>query len=61
MSIFSEYYNNNELAYSISSVRKNKILELVGDIKSKRVLDVGCTSGYLGGGLEKEVLIKLLD
>ncbi len=34
--------------YGISQTRLGRILKLVGDVKGKRILDLGCSTGYLG-------------
>lgn len=42
------YYQNKSINYGIAKTRKRKILELVGEIKNSRILDIGCATGYLG-------------
>lgn len=47
------YYQSKSVGYGISRTRLRKILELVGNLRGKRVLDVGCTTGYLGTKIRK--------
>jgi methionine biosynthesis protein MetW len=53
MDIYRKHYNK-KTDYGISSTRKKKIFELLGDVKDKRVLDIGCGSGLLGGEIKKQ-------
>ncbi len=53
MSIFEKYYNQKGIEYGINSTRRRKILELVGNIQGKKVLDVGCATGYLGQAIKE--------
>jgi ubiquinone biosynthesis O-methyltransferase len=46
MDIYRKHYNK-KTDYGISSTRKKKILELVGKVKNKKILDIGCGSGFL--------------
>lgn len=42
------YYSDKSLDYGISKRRKEAIIALLEDIKNTTVLDVGCSTGYLG-------------
>ncbi len=42
------YYHNKSVHYGIAKTRKRKIMELLGNTKGMRVLDIGCATGYLG-------------
>lgn len=53
MNIFQKHYNK-KTDYGISSTRKRKIMEIIGDVKGKKVLDIGCGSGLLGAELKKK-------
>lgn len=49
MSFLTEQYQNKSLDYfMISKTRKRNIIAIVGKIKNKAILDVGCGVGYLG-------------
>jgi len=48
MDVFKKHYNNKDINYGINSVRKRKIFELLGRVEGKKVLDIGCATGYLG-------------
>lgn len=43
----SKYYNEVRTDYGINSLRRKKILSLLGETPGRRILDVGCASGYL--------------
>jgi len=47
MNSYEQHYNQ-DIGYGVSAPRKRKIMELLGDLKGKKVLDAGCASGYLG-------------
>jgi len=53
MNIFQEYYNQDGIDYGINSSRKRKILELIGQESGRKILDLGCCSGYLGEEIKK--------
>ncbi len=53
MSIFRKYYNQEGIEYGINSTRKRKILELINNAQGKKVLDVGCATGYLGQAIKE--------
>lgn len=53
MNIIQKHYNQKALDYEISAIRLKKILEICNNLKNKKVLDVGCATGYLGKKLEK--------
>lgn len=46
------HYQSKSIGYGISRTRLRKILELVGSLHGKRVLDVGCATGYLGSRIK---------
>jgi len=48
-----KYYNEERIDYRMNSLRRKKILELVGRLSGKRILDVGCASGYLAKELKQ--------
>ena len=48
MNTFQKHYNQKAEDYKISAPRFEKILEICTDLKNKKVLDVGCATGYLG-------------
>lgn len=48
MNSIINYYNSGKIKFGISGDRLNKLLPILKTIKNKRVLDVGCASGYLG-------------
>ena len=45
---FKDHYNNKNEVYGISKTRMEKILQLFGDAKNRKILDVGCGEGHLG-------------
>lgn len=47
------HYQNKSLGYGIGQTRLRKILELAGDARGKKILDVGCATGYLGRRLKE--------
>lgn len=48
----ANYYANKALSYGMSSTRMRKILGIVSHYSGKRILDVGCATGYLGEKLK---------
>lgn len=49
MSFLTEQYQNKNLDYfMISKTRKRNIIEIVGEMKNKAILGVGCGVGFLG-------------
>ncbi len=57
-----QHYEPKAIQYGIGHTRLRKTLELVGYISGKRVLDVGCATGYLGTKIkEKENTVVGID
>ncbi|OGD86268.1 hypothetical protein A2164_03785 [Candidatus Curtissbacteria bacterium RBG_13_35_7] len=54
MSSLKRYYDKKSISYNIKKKRLNKILELAFPVKGKLVLDIGCSTGYLGSILQKK-------
>ena len=54
MSVFKQYYNQDKDKYGINSNRRKKILDLIGPTDHKKILDLGCSTGYLGKSLKKD-------
>ena len=53
-SIVKNYYEQKQ-DYGMNSLRRKKILSLIGkNLKYKRILDVGCASGYLSKDLKQK-------
>jgi len=49
------YYNEVRTDYGMNSLRRQKVLNLSGkDLSNKRILDVGCASGYLAKELKRD-------
>ena len=48
MSILTEQYQEKSKDFNISSARKKQIIDLAGETKNQKILDVGCATGYLG-------------
>ncbi len=46
-------YSRKALYYGMPARREIKLLELIGNVTDKKILDVGCASGYFGGKLER--------
>lgn len=42
------HYQEKSLHYGVANTRLRKIMELVGNVSGKRVLDIGCARGYIG-------------
>ncbi len=49
----ADYYNDKSVGYGISRTRLKRILALAGNVQGKRILDIGCSTGYLGESLKK--------
>jgi 2-polyprenyl-3-methyl-5-hydroxy-6-metoxy-1,4-benzoquinol methylase len=47
-----EYYSKS-VHYGIGHTRLKRILALAGEVSGKRILDIGCASGYVGAELIK--------
>jgi len=54
MNNIKKHYDQKAGNYITSDVRLSKILEICANLKNKKVLDVGCSTGYLGQKLEKK-------
>ena len=53
MNTIKKHYGQKAKDYKVNPSRLNKILAICTDLKNKKVLDVGCSIGYLGQELEK--------
>lgn len=49
----TKYYNEVRTDYGMNSLRRKKILNLAGQLTGKRILDLGCASGYLAKELKQ--------
>jgi len=52
-----KYYNETRTNYGANTLRRKKILKLIsnrGNFENKRILDVGCASGYLAKEFKKD-------
>ena len=47
-SIITRYYDNKSVEYGMSGLRQRHLLSIIGLLKNKTVLDVGCSTGYFG-------------
>lgn len=54
MSVISDYYNEKAPPFTIAQRRSRKTVPLLNEIHGKKVLDVGCASGYLGEIVRKQ-------
>lgn len=52
-SIF-DYYNTKIIPYSLGGRRRKKVMPLLENLRNKKILDVGCSSGYIGAALKKQ-------
>lgn len=49
MSYLTDQYQNKELDYfTMSKTRKKQIIDLIGEVKDQKILDLGCGAGELG-------------
>jgi 2-polyprenyl-3-methyl-5-hydroxy-6-metoxy-1,4-benzoquinol methylase len=48
MTLISDYYTNKKSSYKPSRARIKRILDLLGDVKGKKILDIGCSQGVFG-------------
>lgn len=53
-SIIADYYNQKKIPFGICGDRRDKIFPLVANLKGKKVLEVGCATGYMGVRLRKQ-------
>ena len=54
MSSIFDYYNKKIIPFGINGRRRKTTLSLLEGIKNKKVLDIGCASGYIGAVLKKQ-------
>ncbi len=47
-----EYYKDKSLKYGIGGTRRKRVFGLIGDVKNKKILDMGCATGYIGSELK---------
>ena len=54
--IIQQYYDQRGLGYGMNKLRKKKILDLVLEegIENKRILDLGCATGFFGKELKRK-------
>lgn len=48
-----KYYQDKSVDYGVGGTRKKKIFQLLGPLKDKRILDIGCSTGYIGAEIKK--------
>lgn len=53
-SIIADYYNTKKIPFGISGDRRDKIFPLLKDLTDKKILEVGCATGYMGEKLRKQ-------
>lgn len=53
MSQINQHYQNKALTYCLGNRRGEKIWQILSGYKGKRVLDLGCSTGYIGRDLKK--------
>ncbi len=46
------HYQDKSVNYGIAHTRLKRILDLVGGISGKKVLDIGCARGYVGSRIK---------
>jgi len=49
-----DYYNNKVKPFGIGERRARRIFPLIRRFKNKKILDVGCATGYIGSELRKK-------
>lgn len=51
-----QYYGARGLQYGMNSLRKKKLLQLIYEegLENKRILDIGCATGFFGKELKRE-------
>lgn len=54
MSVINDYYNKKTVPFRMAGRRSRKTVPLLENIHGKRILDVGCASGYIGEILKKQ-------
>lgn len=53
-SIIADYYNLKKIPFGISGDRRNMTFPLLTDLADKKILEVGCATGYMGEKLRKQ-------
>jgi 2-polyprenyl-3-methyl-5-hydroxy-6-metoxy-1,4-benzoquinol methylase len=48
-----EHYQEKSVGYGIGKTRLKKVLNLIGNPRELRILDIGCATGYLGSKLKE--------
>ena len=46
------HYQDKSLSYGVANTRLKRVMGLAGDVQGKRILDVGCATGYLGARIK---------
>lgn len=54
MNVISDYYNNKIVPFGIARRRWRKIKPLIENIEGKKILDIGCATGYIGATLRSK-------
>ena len=54
--VIQQYYNERGPTYGMNSLRREKVLRLASEegLEGKRILDIGCASGYFGRELKRD-------
>ncbi len=53
MQAINRYYNNKALSYGVNKIRLEKVLDILGDVRGQKILDIGCATGYIGREFKK--------
>lgn len=54
MSAISDYYNKKNIPFTMGTRRKKKTMPLLAHVHKKKILDIGCASGYIGRTLHEQ-------